>query len=274
MDLIHNPAALKMFGKESTSYNGLQIYSTMKRFNSTILDTQKVDLEFFENEELLSLFVLYPKIGLAYRVGAWQRFDCRNYYELEPWLYGQEGFLCTFNIGKWIKLGAEYNFSWNNGPDWYYIIKYDSLNNPHEAAITHLEWSNEGGAGIILSDNNKWQFALAGKKNWEIDSFASDTTFWFYWPKNELSEWIRNYGDFQMISNFRIQIVQVSVIADVKYYERNNYSTNTCYCSYRPGLGIIYQPRNNLFIIGAMTYALSKRDDFVVLVKNHNSCGI
>lgn len=261
-DLIYNPAYLKMFGKDNLSFNGLQIYSSMKRLNSVSPDTTIVDLEFFEYKELLSLFVLYPKIGLAYRVGAWQRFDYRNYYELEPWLYGQEGFLCAFNIGKWIKLGAEYSFSWNNGPDWYNIVKYDSLNNPHEAAIVHLEWSNEGGLGIILSDNNKWQFAFAGKKNWEIDSFAADTTFWVYWPKNEASEWIRNYGDFQIISDFRIRIAQVSISADMKYCERNNHSTNSYRCSYRPGLGIIYQPNNNLLVIGAITYAWSRRDNF------------
>ncbi len=264
-DLIYNPAYLKTFGKADKSFNTLQIYSAMSTFNSTMLYNQNPDLEFFENKELLSLFVLYPKIGFAYRVGAWQRFDYRNYYELEPWLYGQEGFLYSLGIGKWVKLGVEYSFSWNNGPDWYNIIIYDSLDNPHEASIMHLEWSNEGGIGIILTGNNNWQFTLAGKKNWEIDSFAADTT-WFYWPEDCSPAWDREYSDFYINSNFRVNITQLIIIAGTKYYEKNCAyfnSINSRLYSYRPGLGIIFQPNNNLFVIGAITYALNKRDDYI-----------
>ncbi len=255
-DLIHNPATIKVFGKDSISYNGIQIYSSIKSFNSANLDTQKVDLEFFENEELLSLFVLYPKIGLAYRVGAWQRFDYRNFYELEPWLYGQEGFLYGLNIGKWVKLGAEYSFSWNNAPDRYYIIS------PCPAAITHSEWSNEGGLGIILSDEYKWQFAFAGKKNWETNTFTADTAG-FYWPNDQPSSWTNNYSDLQINSRFKIKIKQTIITAGLKYYEKDNYSANSRRCSYRPRLGIIYQPGNNLFVIGAITYALNKTDNSI-----------
>ncbi|MGQ9818077.1 MAG: hypothetical protein ACUVQ3_09055 [bacterium] len=41
--------------------------------------------------------------------------------------------------------GAEYNCSWNNGPDWIYIDITDTLGNPQKALIIHSEWSNEIG---------------------------------------------------------------------------------------------------------------------------------
>ncbi|MGB9722232.1 MAG: hypothetical protein ACPL28_12230 [bacterium] len=263
-DFIYNPAYLKTFGENSKSFNRLQIYSFMRFFNSMMLLQPQSDLEFFEKDELLSLFVLYPKIGLAYRIGAWQRLDERSYYKLEPWLYGQEGFLYSLNIGKWLKLGVEYNFSWNNAPDWYNIIKYDSVGNPREASIMHLEWSNEGGMGIILTDNKNWRFALAGKKNWETNSFTADTTFWFYWPKDEPVVWNNNYTEFHLNSNFRLDIKRISIGMVLKYYrlynELGDYFDSRY--SYRPGLGIIFYLDNSLLLISAVSYALNKRDDF------------
>jgi|GEM_PF-5904972 len=152
-DLLRNPAYLKTFGQDDRSFDVLQMYAMIRSFNSTALDTQLLGLEFFEREELLSLFVLYPKIGLAYRVGSWQRWDHRDYSEFEPWLYGQEGFLGALNIGRLIKVGAEYSFSWNNEPDWIYLYKYDTLGIRQKASVTHLEWSNESGLGITITNS-------------------------------------------------------------------------------------------------------------------------
>jgi len=155
-DLIYNPAYLKTFVRDQKSFDVPQTYIMMRSFNSTTLIEQKSELEFFENEELLSLFGLYPKIGVAGRFGAWQRVDIRGCLKYGLWPYGQSGLLYAFNICKWIKFGGEYNCSWNNGPDWLCISMSDTLGNPQTAEITHSEWSNEIGFGILITNNTHW----------------------------------------------------------------------------------------------------------------------
>lgn len=194
-DLLRNPAYLKTFRETEKNFDTPQTYFMMRSFNSTTLIEKGSELEFFENEELLSLFGLYPRIGVAGRFGAWQRVDLRSYRKYGLWPYGQSGLLYALNIGKQIKLGSEYNCSWNNGPDWIYIDIADTLGHPQSAVIIHSEWSNEIGLGIIIADNIKWQFSCAGKKNSEDNNFTADTTGWF-WPEDEQTEFENRYQNY------------------------------------------------------------------------------
>ena len=132
----------------------------------------------------MSLFALYPKIGLALRLGAWQRSDVRSYYTPELWAYGQASIMGGIGITQWVKVGVAYSASWNNKPDWIYLEKHDTLGIIQDAVLTHSEWSDQIGLGIILTDNINWEISLSGRSNWETNSFIADTIEWF-WPQHE-----------------------------------------------------------------------------------------
>lgn len=266
-DLIWNPAYLKTFGEGTNSYNTPQVYSMMRAFSSTTLTEQIAGMEFYENEELISMYALYPKIGLACRFGAWQRIDIRNNYERELWPYGQAGFLGSLNVGRWVKIGGEYNHSWNNGPDWFRVSIADSLGYPQAVAITQSNCSNEIGFGIILSNYKNWQLSLSGKKNWEIDSFTSDTPYPFgRGPEGESTTFKAHYDDLQFNARLRYMPNRFIFSSNFNYMRKRierdglNHFMDYYLTSVRPGIGAIFYPKDDLFVMASITYALNRVD--------------
>lgn len=265
-DLTVNPAYLKTFGEDTNSYNTPQVYSMMRAFSTTALAEQIPDMEFYESEELVSIYALYPKIGLACRFGAWQRLDLRSLYKYdkpELWPYGQAGFLGSLAVMRWVKIGAEYNYSWNNQPDWIFFAKDDSLGHSHTAAVTHSEWSNEVGFGALISDNKSWQLSLSCKKNWEADNFKACTTHYF-WPKAEQTVYIDHHEDFQLNTKIRYSLNKLKITLGFNYLRKDiehgrfAFYGDQYHTSIRPAIGVLYYPFNNSFVVASITYAVNK----------------
>jgi hypothetical protein len=268
-DLLHNPAYLKT-GKDSETHDGLQIHSMMRPFISTDLATQTSNLEFFETDELLSLFILYPKVGIGYRIGAWQRNECRSYFEVEPWLFVQQGFIYSMRIRKYFNLGIEYNFSWNNRPDRFDIVVKGTIHNwDWIERKFRWEWSNEGGLGILLSNNTDWQFSFACKKNWEVDSYYVDTLSFTPCPDGRPLNYESRYSDFQSNAKIKYLAKKYKIIFQLSYFEKNikawqwYYEQHKFECKnathWKPGLGFIYQLSDNVFVNTAIIYAIDTR---------------
>ncbi|UCG30928.1 MAG: hypothetical protein JSV53_03380 [candidate division WOR-3 bacterium] len=252
-DLTWNPAYMKTLGENVDTYNTPQIYAMTRIFTTNELTNQTPNMEFWENDELMSLFALYPKIGVALRLGAWQRSDVRSYYTPELWAYGQAGILGSLGITQRIKVGVEYSASWNNKPDWIYLEKHDTLGIIQDAVLTHSEWSDQIGLGIILTDNMNWEISLSGRSNWETNSFIADTIEWF-WPQHETVQFDEQYNDMQVNARLRLLFRKLKVTLDWKYAYKDCRARN----SMRPGLGITYYPMSNIFVIGGLTYVVNK----------------
>jgi hypothetical protein len=262
-DLTWNPAYIKTLGENVDTYDTPQIYAMTRAFSTNTLANQTPNMEFYENDELMSVFALYPKIGLALRLGAWQRSDIRDYYTPELWAYGQAGILGGVGITERIKVGVEYSASWNNGPDWIYLQKLDTLGIFQDAVLTHSEWSDQIGLGIILADNMNWEISLSGRSNWESNSFIADTIGWF-WPQNEQVEFEERYHDIQVNARLRFLFKKIKVIFDWKYVRKDFKHGRLDYYNWeyrgnsmRPGLGITYYPRSNVFVIAGLTYVVN-----------------
>lgn len=265
-DLSRNPAYLKTFGEGTNSHNTPQVYSMMRAFSTTALAEQIPDIEFYENEELGSIYALYPKIGFACRLGAWQRMDLGTYYDYRRlWPYGQTGFLGSLDIGKWITIGTEYNCSWNTRPDSFRLGVGDSLGQLQPVHITKLVWSNEIGFGMILTGKKIWQLSISGKKNWETRNLTSDIPFPFgRGPEGELTAYKAHYDDFQFNTRLRYMPNRFIYSATISYFRKRierdgvNHTMDYYFESARPGIGIVFYPRNDLFIVTSMAYALNK----------------
>lgn len=184
-DLNWNPAALKNFGnKYGTTFDALQLYTMVQKIDD-IDSIAYPDIRkniFLRTTEPLAFFILCPKIGLGFRTGAFIRSEQRNYSNIEQWLYGQNGFYGALNIGKYVKIGGEFNWSWNNRPDEYEVTVWDSLYNEYDATIFHSELSKEFGAGCIISNNRTWQISTSVRKSWENNTYKGHR---FWWPDSE-----------------------------------------------------------------------------------------
>ncbi len=270
-DLTFNPAYLKLFGLVSSTYDGLQIYSKLRTFRNDSLDETSCSYEFYENDELLSFYAMYPKWGIAWRVGAWQRFDARDYmvedFEfidyLAPqlWLYGQEGFLISYAIHKYVSVGFEYNFSWNNQPDYYYYYTKNNLYQVELAQIYHDAWSNEIGGGFIIHNNNNFELSFAIRKNTETDEYLMDTTG-YYWRENEPTEYESEYEFMQLNTYVRHKLDRINLTYKFMLFRKD---TEAWYPDFRtfndtynivllPGVGITFQAIHDLTVSAAISY--------------------
>jgi hypothetical protein len=260
-DLTWNPAYLKTFGEDTASYNTAQIYGMARAFNSNDLSNETAGMQFYESEELVSIYALWPKIGLAWRLGAWQRRDIRDYNNVELWPYGQAGMMGCVGITRYVKVGLEYSGSWNNQPDWISRIKMDSLGIPYDAEFSHLERSDQVGLGILLTDNVQWELSLSGKKNWEVDSFKADTAE--YWRQNEQIVFEDRYDDIQLNARFKFALRKLVVLLSLKYFRKDYIqSFDIDWDSYRtairPGLGIVYYVNKDVLVLAALDYGVNK----------------
>ncbi|MGB3340872.1 MAG: hypothetical protein WBB37_05270 [bacterium] len=274
-DVTWNPAYLKLFGIKDNSNDALQLHSKMRSFGSSNLNKNGSFSQFYENDELMALTILYPKIGLGWRIGAWQRYDDRTYasgdrfaYDhLFPqlWLYGQQGMLLTTSVGKWMNVGIEYNFSWNNRTDLYHYLTHDALGSTEIARILHLEWSNEVGIGILLHNNN-WEVSLAGKNNWESNQYKMDTTH--FWREGEPTKYESYYQDLQINALVRYRVDRINLIGrvtifrkDINAWHPDFYDKSDYYrLALRPGLGTSVSLLENVSITAAAIYGEKRTD--------------
>lgn len=129
------------------------------------------------------------------------------------WAAGIAG---AINLSKFIKIGGDYNCSWNNRPD-DCIIDVD----PYKSAyIHHLAKSNECGAGILIL-NNKVKLSIAGKKNWETDNYRAEKSPLWYWPEGLSPVWSEKKNDYMILTSLSINISRLTVIAHFDFYKYN-----------------------------------------------------
>lgn len=259
-DIIRNPAFLKQF-----DYDNPLFYTVAQPFenvDSVYLYDRFLRLDLFETAEPLSLMLLYPKVGIGFRLGAWTRFDEDR---CAKWFYGQAGTIGAMNLGKYIKIGAEYDFSWNNQPD-------DRIFSPYvykSVCIHHYENSNEFGFGVVVG-NNKWQLSVSAKNNWEIDKYRAETSqnlrYWYYWPVEWPSRWSEKRTDLRILSNLIFKSSYFTIIIHFSHYYYKWFRRYLCwtpqfYYDYRetfsseePGVTFLYKPTNDMFIFTGMSY--------------------
>lgn len=267
-DLLRNPACLEDFGVGyEASYNSLQIHTIIQKFDeldSTYIDT--TESHSFGTAEPLSVFLLYPKFGLGFRLGAFMRYGERNHSQLEPWLYRQDGFVGALNLSKYIKIGGEYNYSWNDTPDEYYVTVWDTLNNTYDAPIYRGQTSNEFGLGIIIGDNKIWQLAVSARRNLEKDSFEA-----LFFPQEWQREWTERREEkffFSRIEgNFHsyMIVVKCDYIGKTRVQRRYYFpedSFNLKFSSFESGLAIQNQLDDYLMISVGIIYCTHEYTDY------------
>jgi hypothetical protein len=262
-DLLHNPAYLKI-NNEDIEYCLPLIYSTLRSLNSMTLNDIMTDKEFYDNEELISFGIIYPKLGVAGRYGKWQRrtgidFGADGYLRL----FGQAGFNGAFKILKCIYIGGEYNFSWNNRPDNFILDISDSLGHQHYAFITEMVWSNEVGMGFVLTHKNLWELSISGKKNYEKENFTSSIPFPFErGPEGLLTVFKAGYYDLKFNAKLRFTQKKFAHVANFSCFQKEivrdgvNHNMDYYLTTFRPGIGTVYYPRRNILTIGSVLYEI------------------
>jgi len=264
-DFIQNPAYLKIMN-EYAEYNFPQVYSSIRSFNSTTSTEIMSDKEFYDNDELMSIGFLYPKLGLAGRYGIWQRRTGIGYgSDGFLRLFGQAGLSGALNILKWINIGGEYNCSWNNRPDSLILITYDSLGG-YYAHISELIWSNEIGIGILLH-KNPLEFSASGKINYENENFTSDIPFYFErGPEGLLTAFETNYYDLKFNTRLRYNPNNFTHTINFNCFRKQiardgvNHSMDYYLTAFRPGIGTVYYPKKNFLTIASVSYEIDNID--------------
>ncbi len=267
-DLTWNPAYIKTLGENVDTYNTPQIYAMTRVFNSATLIEQSQEEDLFVNEELASLYGVFPKLGLACRIGGWQRTDIRNYHYQDPWFYGQGGLLGSIRLCRWMKVGCEYSHSRNKRPDIFCNILWNTGSNPQEVTITQESGSNEFGIGIILTDREKIEMSISGKTDEEVRKLFSDVPYPFgYGSEGEVTTYEAHYNNTRV--NARLRYMSNRFIYSANFtYMRNNierdgineysdYSVGTI----RPGAGVIYYPTEDLFVTASVIVLIDWIDD-------------
>jgi len=269
-DLIYNPAYLKEIGYGyDKTFNSLQVYMLTQTLGDTVYLESSISYLFRTGgaHEPLSLLVFYPKLGLGFRVGAMWRIDERNKHYPELWLYGQEGFFGALRIGRYLKIGGEYNFSWNNQPDEYEIQEWDSLGNQYMGNINHTETSNELGFGLLIG-GGLLQLAISGKKDWELNSFAVD----FWEPQYDIT-WSDTRGDSRLFLKLQGGVNFLKVVLKCNYREwlwnrriyyapQNLFIDDTVkFSSFKSGVSVLYSPFRDIIVSAAVIYNIEKFKD-------------
>lgn len=266
-DLMWNPASLKEFGSGyEDTFNSLQIYSIMQimgDIDSTVYPDHIKSI-FLRTAEPLALLVFYPKIGLGFRSGAFVRYDERNYSDIEQHLYGQDGFFGALNLGRFVKIGGEFNWSWNNQPDEFYVTVWDSINDEYSTTVSHWELSKEVGAGILMSDNGIWRLSLSARKNWEKNMFYGHRILWpDDWQQewNERREYLRSFVKLEINVHPLKVVLKYDYCDDVlvyrRYYEPEDSSIFE-FSSYRPGIAVLYLPHTDIIVSGGFLHDYHK----------------
>lgn len=261
-DLLRNPAYLKEFGTCDATFNSLQIYASTRNFDKIMDSVNYGDVRsVFDTDDQLSFIAFYPKIGIGCKMGAFTRIDERNNLNRENWLYGQKGLFGAFQLGKYLRIGGEYNYSWNDKPDKFRVQFYDTSYNLRSATISHGERSNEWAGGIIIGDqtSKNWQLAISYKKNSEIDTFLANTVY--EWPDEWLSEWNERHEDSYFYAKFAVSHQNYKVIWQFNYYDRLRIqkvyfmpadSFITRLEVFEPGMGFLYQPQRDITLVAAV----------------------
>ncbi len=277
-DLIYNPAYLKEIGYGyDKTFNSLQVYTLTQAVGDSLYLERSVSYLFRTGgaHEPLSLLIFYPNLGLGFRVGAMWKIDERNEHYLEPWLYGQEGFFGALGIGRYLKIGGEYNFSWNNQPDEYEIREWDSLGNQYMGRINHTETSNELGFGLLIG-SGLLQLAVSGKRDWELNSFVAD-----FGELQYDTTWSDKRGDSRLFLKLQggVYFLKVVLKCDYRewvwnrriYYALPNLFVNDTikFSSFKVGIGALHYPCRDITVVAVVIYNIEKfRDGIDCCIKS------